>query len=91
MKTVVTAVRDSAMNAFGQPQFVQATGVAVRGFRAEVNRADAANVLYTNPGDFELWHIADYDDVSGAFVPPPDGQYRLVRAVDLKAADPVGA
>lgn len=82
---IVVAVFDNAMEAYGQPQFVPHTAVAIRGFTSEVNRVDPQNMLNTNYGDFSLWHIADYDDRTGRFVAPESGPYRLVRAQDVLA------
>lgn len=65
----VMSVFDSASRLFGQPFFVPATAAAVRSVGDETNRAAADNALYQHPEDFELYHIGDYDDVSGALIP----------------------
>lgn len=66
MKTIVCAVRDRAVDAFGQPFFVVAVGQAVRSFKDEVNNAGSA--IGNHPDDYDLYHIGDYDDASGSIV-----------------------
>ncbi|AXH71838.1 MAG: nonstructural protein [Microviridae sp.] len=83
MKHVVCAVRDSAMGAYMRPFFVPSTGMAVRSFSDEVNRKGEDNAIASHPEDYEIWHVADFDDVSGAFVSPDVGCVRLARAKDL--------
>lgn len=62
---VIVAVRDSAAGGFGRPVFSASTGVAARSFSDEVNRVADDNQMNKHPGDFELWKIGEYDDVSG--------------------------
>lgn len=86
MKTVVVAVRDSAVNAFARPVHVQSVGQAVRSFSDEVNRpssVDQPNQMNQHPDDFELYHIADFDDETGAFTVPDEGVRMLARGKDL--------
>lgn len=65
----VIAVRDSAAGAFARPIFVPSIGIGTRSFADEVNRASDDNQMYRHPEDFELWHIADFDEEKGAFIP----------------------
>lgn len=61
----VVGVRDRQLSAFIS-QFVAPTlGVAVRSFRDAVN--DPQSELFKHPEDFELFHLADFDDESGGF------------------------
>lgn len=69
MITQVVAVRDSAMNAFGRPLFVPALGIALRSFTDEVNRKDGENQMHAHADDFELWHLAEFDESDGKFMP----------------------
>lgn len=58
---------------FGRPAFVRTRGEALRGFQDEVNRVgspDAPNQLNAHPGDFQLFYVATFDDISGSFVCP---------------------
>lgn len=65
MKQVACAVFDRASELFGRPFFVAAVGQAVRSFTDEVNRKDSD--FFKHPDDFDLYHLATYDDVSGEF------------------------
>lgn len=61
----VCAVRDRAVDGFGTPIFVASLGAAIRSFSDEINRSDS--VLHAHPEDYDLYHIANYDDSLGAF------------------------
>ncbi|WNK13673.1 MAG: nonstructural protein [Microvirus sp.] len=78
----VCSVFDSASRLFGQPFFVPALGSAMRAVGDEVNRAAADNSLYQHPEDFELYHVADFDDVHGKFI-VLDSPKLLARLKDL--------
>lgn len=67
MRSCVVAVRDSAVGAFMRPFFVPSIGSAVRSFSDEVNRKAADNIMSGHPEDFELWHLADFEEESGTF------------------------
>lgn len=82
MKLLACAVRDSAANAYNRPFFVPSTGLAVRSFRDEVNRADAQNPMFAHPQDFELWLIGVFDEENGQLEGCP--HERLARAQDVK-------
>lgn len=73
MRYVVIAVRDRAADVFGQPSFVQSIGVGMRSFSDAVNSRDEKSPLTMHPEDFDLYHLADYDDNTGKFsaVDPP--------------------
>lgn len=60
---VVCAVRDRALDAFMQPLFVPAIGLAVRSFSDEVNRGESP--MCAHPEDYDLYHIGQYDDSRG--------------------------
>lgn len=64
----VVAVRDSAMDAFARPFFVPTTALAVRSFSDEVNRQAADNQMHVHPEDFELVHLATFNEETGEFV-----------------------
>lgn len=67
MKMEIVAVRDRATEAYAQPIFVPALGVAIRSFQDEVNREDPNNNLNLHPEDFALFHLGTYDDNTGLF------------------------
>ena len=81
-KSVVVAVRDSAMGAFARPVFVPTIGVAIRSFTDEVNRDNPENQMFHHPDDHELWILAEFEDESGHFVPVE--HKCLVRGKDVK-------
>lgn len=63
----VLAVRDRALNAFMQPLFTPAVGVAIRSFSDEVNRQDSP--MFSHPEDYDLYDIGLYDDEAGQLQP----------------------
>lgn len=63
----VLAVRDRAVDSFGRPIFVLALGQGTRSFANEINSPQSE--FNKNPEDFDLYHIGDYDDVSGTLYP----------------------
>lgn len=83
MKRAVCAVFDSAITSYGQPFFVPAVGAALRSFVDEVNRKAADNQLNQHPEDFVLFHLADFDDETGEFVPTDRGIVSLARGKDV--------
>lgn len=87
-KFVSISVRDSAAETFGPPFFVPNPAVGVRNFANEVNRMDEKNPLFTNPGDFELYQLGVFDDVTGFYYPEMEADSQrpklLARGVDLK-------
>lgn len=81
----VVAVFDSAVQAYAPPMCVPSTGLAVRSFTDEVNRADVNNPLHGHPEDFELRHLANFDEDSGVFSRLESGLVEvLVRGKDVK-------
>lgn len=63
----ICAVRDAAVDCFGQPIFVRHLGEAIRSFSDEVNREGSSfNKHYT---DYELFCVGDYDDQSARVQP----------------------
>lgn len=62
---VVCSVRDRALDAFMQPFFAPAIGLAVRSFSDEVNRADSP--MAAHPEDYDLYQLGTFDDATGTF------------------------
>lgn len=75
MRLYVCAVKDAALQAFTQPIFVAAPGVAIRSFQDEVNRQADNNQLNAHPEDFDLYLLSEYDDSTGIFL---DNEPRLL-------------
>ena len=81
MKLQIVAVFDSAAQAYSTPAFVSATGLAVRQLSSDVNRASDAPI-FTNPDDFELYHLGEFDDETGIIF-SLSSPILLARAKDL--------
>lgn len=84
MKSCVVSVRDSAMQSFGRPVFVPSVGYAIRSFSDEINRHAEDNQMHRHPEDFELVYLADFDEGTGQFSVPAEGQRVLARGKDVK-------
>lgn len=75
----VFAVRDSAVDAFiTPPLFMRSKGEAVRAFTDACQ--DSKHEFAKHARDYELFHLADFDDRSGAFVPVTP--LSILRAID---------
>lgn len=84
-KVRVCAVMDSAVAAYGRPIFVPTIAVAVRSFSDEVNRSAPDNGMFHHSEDFVLWHLSDFDDELGEFLPVE--KRALARGKDVKQND----
>ena len=60
MKTQIYSVYDTKAEAFGQPFFMQADGIAVRAFAEACKNPEGEFIKY--PNDFTLYQIGMYDD-----------------------------
>lgn len=67
MKLEILAIKDRAADAYGRPMFLPSTGVGIRSFTDEVNKADKDNNLYMHPDDFDLYHLGTFDDLFAKF------------------------
>lgn len=66
---VICAVRDSAIDAFGQPMFARALGEATRSFVAVVN--DPTHPIGQHYTDYELFHLGTYNDADASMALHP--------------------
>lgn len=82
MKFVV-CVFDRAAQAYATPFHVPALGLAVRSFTDEVNRQAQDNPMHQHPQDFDLYHVANFDDSAGVFTPSGPSPALLVRGQDV--------
>lgn len=62
------AIRDNLANAFMTPVLFDNENMAIRWFTGVVNSKEQNEVIYNNPGDFELWKIGAYDNITGNLV-----------------------
>lgn len=67
MKYYVLSVYDRAAMAYGRPVFAQALGASIRSFQDECNRDAPDNTMFAHAKDFDLFHLAMFDDTSGKF------------------------
>jgi len=56
----IYAVKDLAVQAFGQPFFLRTNGEAIRSLTDEVNRTDGESAVAKHPEDYELYHLGTY-------------------------------
>lgn len=62
------AIKDRAIDAF-QPIFcVRAIGEGIRAFQDAINKQD--NPMSAHCDDYDLYHIGDFDDTTGAISRP---------------------
>lgn len=81
---VVCSVRDLKAEIFSRPFYTGRVGEALRSFQDEVVQGDpATSLIAKHPADFELWHVADWDDESSSFSVPKDGTRLLARGSDF--------
>lgn len=74
----IYAIRDNAIEAFGQPIFVRAQGQAIRSFIDECNNTESQ--LSKHPADYDLYYIGEYNDNTGEITPTTPE--RVARATD---------
>lgn len=78
------AIRDNLANAFMTPVLFDNENMAIRWFTGVVNSKEQNEVIYNNPGDFELWKIGAYDNVTGNLVANLD---KLATGLSVKKGD----
>lgn len=77
----VSAVRDSALQAYGNPMFSPTAAAMVRSFTDEVNRrGQDASPMSQHPDDYELVELGTFNNETGEFHNQPR---LLVRAKDV--------
>jgi hypothetical protein len=79
----ILAVRDRAVDAFGNPFFCSAVGQGVRSFVDEVNRDSSP--FHTHPEDYDLFLIGEYDESLGRLMPSDPRQVAVGK--DVKRGD----
>lgn len=80
MLKIIVAVKDRAVEAFGQPFFVRHTNEAIRSFKEEINRSGSD--IGNHADDYDLYHLGTFDDESGTVVGNA-GIELIVRGKDL--------
>lgn len=64
----VYSVYDSKAGAYLPPFMMRSHGEAIRGFQDVVN--DGKSMFSAHPEDYTLFHIADFDEISGKYKLP---------------------
>ena len=67
MKINVYSIFDEAAKAYITPFFMQNNALATRAFKDQCNTPGSQ--IASNPEQFVLFHIAEYDDSTGTIVP----------------------
>lgn len=80
----IYAVKDLAVQAFGQPFFTRSKGEAMRSFQDEANSTDPNSPMAKHPEDYELYYLGTYEDETAKITPGNEGVPEYVaRAKDL--------
>lgn len=66
-KMVIVAIRDKKADAFHPPYVLQNLSLAIRGFGDAVLKGNTD--LSTHPEDFNLYHVGNYDVITGKVEP----------------------
>ena len=69
MKHVLVAVYDLKALEYSAPFMQRSLAEATRSFTAEVNADKPGNMLFSNPEDFQLHHVADWYPATGDIEP----------------------
>lgn len=80
MSKQIYAVRDAAIEAYGQPFFVRARGEALRSFIDECQNTETQ--FHKHPGDYDLYYLGEYDEITGQIKATAEPE-RAARAVDF--------
>ena len=65
MKHAMMVVRDIKVEAYGQPFCTPSVGIGIRSFTDAVNNPQKDSDISKHPGDFDLFHLGNYDDNTG--------------------------
>lgn len=65
------SIRDK-LSGFGWPQIDTNEQTAKRNFAFAVNSPQANNMTFS-PGDYDLYHVGDFDTEKGVFIPTKSG------------------
>lgn len=76
----IYAIKDKATEAFHNPFFVRARGIAMRMFMDETKNEQSQ--INKHPDDFELHYIGDFNDETGQ-IQQTNGTELIAKASDL--------
>lgn len=84
MKVLGFAIRDAKLEAFLPVFFVRAKGEAMRHFIDAV--ADPKSPFHKHEGDYALYHVMEFDDVSGRVSHAGDDPVHVMSGLDALAS-----
>lgn len=87
MQLQVFSLFDSKAKAYTQPYFMPQKGQALRSLDGIVNNPQTE--VYKYPDDFKLYKLADYDNLSGKFIPLQEPEF-IANAVEFKKEETQG-
>lgn len=70
MKYAIVAIRDIKTDSYFPPQFVRSIGGFLRQLADDLGTPQPGTLAETmskHPGDFEVYHLGDWDDQNGTF------------------------
>lgn len=76
----IYAVKDNAIETYGNPFFVKAQGAAIRSFMDECKNTESA--FNKHPADYDLYHLGEYNEETGLIT--SNEPERVARAIDYK-------
>lgn len=68
MNLIAVSVRDTVADSFGQPVFLPTIALAIRSFRDALLSRDQTNPMCAHPGDYDLYHVGQFDTQEGKFI-----------------------
>lgn len=84
MNMHIFAIRDKALGAYMQPWVAQTPGQAVRMFQDEL--ANKEGTMNKHPDDYDLYHVGEFNQLTGQIVPFEGGAKQLATGKNLKQA-----
>lgn len=84
MQLKAFAIKDTAIKSFERPFFQNTTEEAIRSFKHQVNNPQT--IWYSNPEDFHLFYLGDYDTNSGLYQ-SLDAPSHVESAMNLKKTE----
>lgn len=75
------SIRDAKAEIYNSPFYAKTHGEAERMFKSSTN--DPQSMICKYPEDYDLYHVATFDDNSGIFTALSTPQH-IVKAVNLK-------
>lgn len=75
---IICAIKDNAVEAFGQPIFVNHRNEAIRAFGDEMQNPQST--MHKHPNDYDLYIIGRYNEETGELF--DDSKERIARGID---------